>query len=97
MIKKNAAIAKATAEKEIAIAQAEADKYEQKQKAAAQMKLADAQKYSAEQEAAGCDFSEIMKANIYDAKVTKNINLNDVAVDIKSGRSKKSDASSNEE
>lgn len=71
MIKKNAAIAKATAEKEIAIAQAEADKYEQEQKAAAQMKLADAQKYFAEQETAGIAAKLKAEAEVIAAEIAK--------------------------
>ena len=34
-------------------------------------------------EATGVDFTEIMKAGTYDAKVNKNINLNGAGVDIK--------------
>ncbi len=47
-------------------------------------------------EATGVDFSEIMKANTYDAKVTKNINLTGSGVDIKAGMSRKSGTSESE-
>ncbi|MBQ9622154.1 MAG: hypothetical protein IJR39_02290 [Treponema sp.] len=48
-------------------------------------------------EATGVDFTEIMKANTYDAKVTKNINLNGAEVEVKAGKSKKSTENSSSE
>ena len=41
-------------------------------------------------EATGVDFTEIMKASTYDAKVNKNININGADVNLSSGKKSKS-------